>query len=271
MQIPFYKYFIIIDVYIIIFISFRYHGIFNPLMPRMKKATLVVIVIVTWLASLLVATPTALYTRVYNGTCNGKEFRFCAEYWHNVKASQIYVVSLSVVEFMVPMLIMGTIYLSIATKLWLHRHPPGHMTARHREITLVRKQKTIPMLVAVVVAFCFCWAPYHAYNVAVVFLYEELERQPYYLLLMYTVEGLAMLNGVVSTIIYFGLSPVFRKELANMFGKAFVCCKLPSLGLSQTRTSHRSNGSQSSNIPRLNGYTNGTRKPITVETVDTRI
>ncbi|XP_071483888.1 prokineticin receptor 2-like [Diadema antillarum] len=248
----------------------RYHGIFNPLMPRMKKATLVVIVIITWLVSILVATPTALYTRVHVGYCRGKTFRFCAEYWKNIHVSRAYILSLALVEFLVPMVIMACIYLSIATKLWLHRHPPGHVTARHREITLVRKQKTIPMLVALVVAFCFCWAPYHAYNIAFQFYYDQMERLPYYLVIMYIVEGLAMLNAVVGTIIYFGLSPVFRKELAHLFRKAFSCWRHPAVSTSQTRTSHRSAGSQSSNIPRLNGYMNGSRKP-TVETIDTRI
>ncbi|XP_071483889.1 prokineticin receptor 2-like [Diadema antillarum] len=193
----------------------RYIGIFRPLRPRMKKSTLCFIVASIWIASILISLPTPMKTQVTIGlNCfTGEIQRQCFEFWHNTKASKIYITFITLVEFLLPFCTMGAIYLKIAMQLWMHRTPPGIQTDRHREITLVRKQKTIPMLITVVVSFFFCWAPYYSYHLSVNFARELLEEFSGHLALFYVVESIAMLNSVISTIIYFLMSPSFRVEL----------------------------------------------------------
>ncbi|XP_054755418.2 prokineticin receptor 2-like [Lytechinus pictus] len=196
----------------------RYIGIFRPLRPRMKKSTLCAIIASIWIVSISVTLPTPLKTQVttFKNCHTGQIQNQCFELWHNLFAGKIYISFMTVFEFLIPFFTMGSIYLQIAMQLWMHRTPPGNQTERHREITFVRKQKTIPMLITVVVAFFVCWAPYYAYTLAVYFAMDTLENYPGHIALFYVVESIAMLNSVISTIIYFLMSPNFRSELTTM-------------------------------------------------------
>ncbi|XP_033126873.1 prokineticin receptor 2-like [Anneissia japonica] len=204
----------------------RYHGIFHPLRPRMRKSTLSLIIVLIWVVSFLVCIPTLLYAKTESGwDCKTKrEVVSCVEYWKDTHpyAMPSYLMFIAVFEFLIPMLIMSFIYVRIALQLWLHRAPPGYVTSeRQREITSIRKQKTIPMLITVVVAFGICWAPWHVYNLLQAFHFQyNLDSEfsnhvPVYSIL----EGVAMFNCVINTIVYFALSPVFRKELGTIFHK----------------------------------------------------
>ncbi|XP_030836345.1 prokineticin receptor 2 [Strongylocentrotus purpuratus] len=201
----------------------RYIGIFRPLRPRMKKTTLGVIIALIWIVSILVTLPTPLKTRVvmFRNCHTGQIQHQCFELWHNLLAGKIYVSFITAFEFLIPFFTMGSIYLQIAMQLWMHRTPPGNQTERHREVTFIRKQKTIPMLITVVVAFFVCWAPYYVYQLAVNFAMDALENYSGHLALFYVVESIAMLNAVISTIIYFLMSPNFRSELTIMASSIF--------------------------------------------------
>ena len=249
-----------------LYVSYRYHGIFRPLRPRMAKSTLVVIVSGIWMISVLAALPAPMFTRVSSGKCGGEVVQHvCFEYWYDVQALKVYTVLITLVEFLLPMWIMAFIYFSIALKLWSHRTPPGNVTERHREITFVRKQKTIPMLVTLVVAFFISWAPYYGYNLAFTFFQGQLERNfEYRYSMLYAVEGIAMFNSVISTIIYFIMSPVFRKEISAAYARFFTECP-PKLKRTKA-ISNKSTGSHSSNVLKSNNI----RKP-TVDTFDTKI
>lgn len=232
----------------------------------MRKSTLVVIVFFIWLVSIVAALPAPLFTRLTSGiNCKGELQTICFEMWFNVPALKVYTILISVLEFLVPMWIMASIYFSIAMKLWSHRTPPGNVTERHREITYVRKQKTIPMLIALVIAFFLSWAPYHGYNIVFTFFNEDIEmnfEQQY--IMLYAVEGIAMLNSVVSTIIYFIMSPVFRKELTGLYGRFFKECPTAKSKLRRAKVVSKSTPSNSSN------FTKGTKAKST-NTGDTKI
>ncbi len=235
----------------------------------MRKSTLVVIVVFIWLISIVAALPAPLFTRVTSGQCGGGIQHVCFEYWYNIKALKAYTVLITVAQFLLPMWIMAFIYLSIALKLWSHRTPPGNVTQRHREITFVRKQKTIPMLVTLVVAFFLSWAPYYGYNLAFTFFQEELERNfEYRYSMLYAVEGIAMLNSVISTVIYFIMSPVFRKELSATYARIFHDCP-PKLRRSKA-VLNKNTGTGSNSSSHAVKSNNHIRK-ITIDTIDTKI
>ncbi|XP_033632432.1 prokineticin receptor 1-like [Asterias rubens] len=246
-----------------------YYGIFKPLRPRMEKGRLVTIVLAIWLVSFIIALPTPIYLTTSPPTvnCQGRTVRMCFEGWSNVNAAKGYAIFITLAEFLVPIYTMGFIYFSIAVKLWTHRTPPGQVTARHREIMMVRKQKTIPMLITVVVAFFLCYAPYHGYNLAMNYYQEEWhETVPHFYSLYYVIESIAMLNAVISTIIYYLMSPTFRKET-----KSFVngmLCHCPPVFLGLRRVSFHSGASHSYNTRNGSAF----RKPVGgPDTLETRI
>ncbi|KAJ8028651.1 Prokineticin receptor 2 [Holothuria leucospilota] len=205
----------------------RYIGIFWPLRPRLKKTTLVVIIIGIWLFSFLVALPTPINIEMNSGIGeNGHVVSICQEHWYDRTLGRMYISFITFSEFLVPCFLMGFIYFSIAQRLWFHRTLPGNQTDQNREISLIRKRKTIPTLITVVVAFFLCWAPYYGYNLALQFRHDNFEEMGSLLTVYFVVESVAMLNSVISTIIYLFMSPIFRAELVNlwkplMYGQRF--------------------------------------------------
>lgn len=177
--------------------------------------------------SFLVALPTPIRMHFYSGTKNsGDEASICQEYWYDRTLGKMYITFITFSEFLVPCFLMGFIYFSIAQRLWFHRTLPGNQTDQNREISLIRKRKTIPTLITVVVAFFLCWAPYYGFNLALQFGQESSEDMVSVLTVYYVVESIAMLNSVISTIIYLFMSPIFRAELVNlwkplMYGQRF--------------------------------------------------
>ncbi|XP_071951222.1 prokineticin receptor 2-like [Antedon mediterranea] len=245
----------------------RYQGIFHPLEPRMTKPTLVGIILGIWVFAILICLPTPLFTRTVSASdCerNDKVITYCAEFWENGKASLIYIACITVLEFILPMIILSFVYVRIGIQLWFHRAPPGHVTTeRQQEITNVRKQKTIPMLITVVVAFGICWAPYYCFNLLQHIRYNYGTKNAYTsgdLVMYYVAETVAMINGVISTIIFFILSPVFRKELQAIFRRnRGRCCstRFPRvLRIGTRRLSFRTPKTNSTNITtnNRNGY-----------------
>lgn len=209
------------------FVAHRFVGIFYLLRPRMRKGTLCLIISTIWIVSILVALPTPLFTRVNAGydCVNQRVTMVCIENWHNLNASKAYMIFITVAEFVVPTIVMAFIYLRIAQQLWFHRKPPGNETARHREITLIRKQRIIPMLVVLVISFVICWGPYYGFNLAQHISPEHFEWGMNQLQVYYIVESLAMLNSVISTLIFFFMSPVFREELAAVYKRILLPCQ----------------------------------------------
>ncbi|PIK48752.1 putative prokineticin receptor 2 [Apostichopus japonicus] len=201
-------------------------GIFWPLRPRLKKSTLLFIIVAIWVVSFLVALPTPLFAGVQSGTHGGRQVNLCQEHWFDRRLAKAYVCFITVTEFLLPFFLMGFIYFSIAQRLWFHRTLPGNQTDQNREISLIRKRKTIPTLITVVVAFFFCWAPYYCYNLALQFDSSGAGDDESLLSTYFIVESVAMLNSVISTIIYLFMSPIFRAELVNlwkplMYGQRF--------------------------------------------------
>ncbi|PIK48753.1 putative prokineticin receptor 2-like [Apostichopus japonicus] len=230
----------------------------------MQKATLATIVVSIWVVSVLITIPNSINLGLVEGKCNGQDIAACYAHWKDQTASQVYTVIIAVMEFIVPMVCMGFVYMSIALKLWFHRTPPGNVTARHREITVNRQQKTIPMLITVVVAFFICWAPYHTYMTVYQFKTADIDanRRDEYTY-FYIVEGIAMCNSIVSTVIYFAMSTGFRKELINFMKRVLSW---------PYKDRHHSppSCSQSSNALARNGYPSAGRK-ITADTLDTKL
>ncbi|XP_033126759.1 prokineticin receptor 2-like [Anneissia japonica] len=198
----------------------RYQGIFHPLEPRMTKPILTAIILVIWVFAILICLPTPLFTHTISSTdCSrdNKVITYCAEFWTDKNIALIYITCITVLMYILPMTIMSFVYVRIGIQLWYHRAPPGHVTTeRQQEITNVRKQKTIPMLITVVLAFGICWGPYYVYNLMQHITHHYGIEGEFFsgeLTAFYVVESIAMMNSVISTFIFFILNPAFRKEL----------------------------------------------------------
>ncbi|XP_077984539.1 prokineticin receptor 2-like [Glandiceps talaboti] len=198
----------------------RYYVIFHPLKPRLQKVAVLVISVVIWIVSFVIAIPTPMHMEFSSG--RDKQFQmihFCGEYWADRVASRAYLLLLSILEYMLPMLIMIVAYFSIIRKVWLRRalsYSSHHHQQHQQELTSDPKKKTIRMLATVVVAFGICWGPYHIYSIIVHFNEEILMQVHNDMTVFYIVECLAMANSVVNTVVFFLFNDTYRKECWEM-------------------------------------------------------
>ncbi|KAJ8047704.1 Prokineticin receptor 2 [Holothuria leucospilota] len=151
-------------------------------------------------------------------TKGGHIVSICHEHCHDRTMGRMYISFITFSEFLLLCFLMGFLHFSIAQRLWFHRTLPGNQTDQNREISCIRKRKTIPTLITVVVAFILCWAPYYGYNLALQFRHDIFKENGSSLLTVYCiVESIAMLNSVISTIIYLFMNPIFRAELVKLW------------------------------------------------------
>ncbi|ODN06003.1 Neuropeptide capa receptor, partial [Orchesella cincta] len=129
----------------------------------------------------------------------------------------------SCVFFVIPMTIITVLYVLIGLKLRRPRGGSGsnseEMNVEHRNISNRHSQShVIRMLVAVVVAFFICWAPFHAQRFMALYgRAYELERHDLYQSIY---QGVHYISGVlyyISTCI----NPILYHIMSNKFRQAF--------------------------------------------------
>ncbi|XP_035657350.1 prokineticin receptor 1-like [Branchiostoma floridae] len=128
----------------------RYVVIMMPHIPRMSRAVATCVVLAVWVCSMLVAIPTAVYSRAlyyvdFHGT-------FCGLVWpigHQVRYKAYYVAVL-LLEFIIPVLIMSFCYIRIARRIW-YRTVPGQQTESQQAAMLKSKKRNVRLLIVILV------------------------------------------------------------------------------------------------------------------------
>ncbi|XP_054264161.1 neuropeptides capa receptor-like [Macrosteles quadrilineatus] len=156
---------------IVAFTTERYLAICHPLlsytMTGLRRA--VRIVTVVWGLSFISALPFALFTKVnyitFPPETNNivEESAFCGMLDENIPDNlPIYELSF-IVFFLLPLCIIGVLYTKIGLQIRSGSLDKGVNGSVHGETKTSQSRKSIiRMLVAVVITFFLCWAPYHA-------------------------------------------------------------------------------------------------------------
>ncbi|XP_014204651.2 G-protein coupled receptor 39 [Copidosoma floridanum] len=207
----------------------RYVAICHPFLSHTmsKLSRAVKYIIAIWCLALCLAIPQAIqFGIVYQKSSNGTFIDSSA--MCSVKPTSIqhaFEIS-SVLFFVVPMLIIVVLYMLIGLKLKntrllsiSNRNPiPNYDYSDNIRAKSCAQRNVIRMLVAVVVAFFICWAPFHAQRLLAVYAQrnkkDERKRTivlPFYTALTYISGVLYYLSTTINPLLYNIMSNKFRE------------------------------------------------------------
>ncbi|KAK3094694.1 hypothetical protein FSP39_005010 [Pinctada imbricata] len=138
----------------------KYIAITMPTRRCYQRRVAYAITIALFLAAALVALPTALYTRVSFEILAIKGHGLCLEMWQESSQKYIYSIATMILQYFLPILVMGVSYTHIIVILQRHRIPGEPMQDRDQRL-MKSKKKAVKMLIAIFVCYAVVWLPLH--------------------------------------------------------------------------------------------------------------
>ncbi|XP_078661989.1 prokineticin receptor 2-like [Branchiostoma floridae x Branchiostoma belcheri] len=193
----------------------RYLVIMMPHVPRMTGGMAGGTMALVWTVSMLLAVPAAMYSKALPYADN--RGTFCGQLWpiQLESAYKAYYLTLLVIEFALPVVIMCFCYIRIALRIWF-RIVPGQQTRDQQAAMLRSKKRNVRLLIVILVLFVLCWGPNYGYSVVRDFYPHLLATSGINITLHYVVEALAMSNGSINTIVYVALNANARKYIKKL-------------------------------------------------------
>ncbi|XP_076673170.1 pyrokinin-1 receptor isoform X2 [Andrena cerasifolii] len=247
----------------------RYVAICHPFISHTmsKLSRAVKFVIVIWLSALCLAVPQAIqFGVVYEYNNNGSaivDSARCSMKW--VLIEHAFEIS-TMLFFVVPMTLITVLYVLIAIKLRRSRLMTATVKSNHMPAGLnhcdsgrgknAAQRNVIRMLVAVVVAFFICWAPFHAQRLLAVYA-QSTEAEPedaliiVYTILTYVSGVFYYLSTTVNPLLYNIMSNKFREAFKLTFSR---CCRITVDGCGPPRSQSPRN--------QLTAASRGTQGPL---------
>lgn len=139
----------------------RFFVIIYPFKARMPMETCLIIIIIIWVSACLLTLPYGYFVKImsYEGV------NFCDEEWPHETSRKAFGLSTSVLQFVIPFIIISFCYIRVCSKLSLRaRSMPGAKSARKEEQERERTRKTNRMLISMVVIFGISWLPLNTHN-----------------------------------------------------------------------------------------------------------
>ncbi|GFN84735.1 neuropeptide capa receptor [Plakobranchus ocellatus] len=205
----------------------RYVAICHPLRSQMLSSLsrAVKIIIVIWVVACACALPYPIYTRIYHELTDPcteipiPESYLCnlpARYRNNMR----YMFQFSTFFFFViPMIIITIMYALIGLTLLKTDQFVGGNKTKQAAITAAKaKRAVLKMLVAVVIAFFVCWAPFHAQRLMTMYVADDdwteelLDAQNH---IFYLSGVLYYFSSTVNPLLYNVMSKRYRKAFKH--------------------------------------------------------
>lgn len=205
----------------------RYIAICHPLssytMSSFRRVVYVILVI--WLFSLISAAPVAHYRHmryVHYPPPDGPILPESAICTLNTSFKGLYETS-TITFFFIPLTVLIMMYTRIAVKLNVRQENHsngrfGNNSTDSRSKQLRSKKKIVRMLVAIIITFFICWAPFHAQRL--IFIYGR-DWEHYYKIneILFTIAGIFYyLSCTINPIIYNVMSHRYREAFCRTFG-----------------------------------------------------
>ena len=138
----------------------RFFSICFPLKKTITRKLSWVIIISTWMIPCISSAPMF----VANNVVEIEGVLLCLETWpapfDPFKASRDYTIILFVVFYVLPLIIISTLYSCVFYKIWRRKILGNHSSKTHRLYSRSRR-KALKMFIAIVVCFTLCWLPNH--------------------------------------------------------------------------------------------------------------
>ncbi|XP_046438498.1 prolactin-releasing peptide receptor-like isoform X2 [Daphnia pulex] len=194
----------------------RFFVILYPFRPRMKMTTCWITICIIWLVALCATLPYGIFVdiRIISNVT------YCEESWTSDYDRQIYGAVTSVMQFVVPFVIMAFAYTKVSLKLADRSREKAKIrlrSCRGEELDRERKRRTNRMLIAMVTIFGASWMPLNLINL-LNDLYAEygMAWWKYYNLCFFLAHTIAMSSTCYNVFLYAWLNDNFRKELKRI-------------------------------------------------------
>ncbi|EDO48201.1 predicted protein, partial [Nematostella vectensis] len=199
----------------------RFVGI---MLPQHKQTTLFhrasVVTPFVWITSTLLMSPIIVVSTSLPSSLYPDDPARCRQTWSVLGdvdlSQQVFYAFVLVMLYIIPLVVMTTIYSSICFKLWIHRTPGETIPAVTRRVER-KNRRVIRMLVIVVVVFAACWLPPHVMHIYSAFYWREFSVN----ITRYNIDDIMFFigqaNSAINPILYIWLNSEFRKA----FGRAF--------------------------------------------------
>lgn len=236
---------IFVSAYTLVAISLdRYLAIIYPLRPRMTRCQAKGIIAGVWVMALVTTLPIAVFSRLDPTDLRiyqwyGREV--CREDWPNEVLRKYYTMSLMVLQYFFPLLVIIFTYSRIACKVWGCRAKGSPEPACRSQMTLVASPETargllrknasdhspakmIRMTLAVVLVYSFCWLPFNVLMVLMDFV-EEVEYWSHMPHIWFVCHWLAMSHACYNPLILCWMNTKFREGYLLALYRLLPCCR----------------------------------------------
>ncbi|XP_002740053.1 prolactin-releasing peptide receptor-like [Saccoglossus kowalevskii] len=191
----------------------RYIAVIYPLKPRLTRYSGTAVIVASWIIACCLASPVAVYTHLFDL----RDFDLgiaCFELWPNRERRIAYSITLILVQYIVPLIIVSVCYAKMSINL-NRRVAPGVVTDEQMYRDTRRKQRTNRLLLAVVASFAFSWFPF---NVFMVLTDTDIDaiNHVYANIVFAFCHIIALSSTCYNPFIYAWLHPNFRKKLKSM-------------------------------------------------------
>ncbi|XP_062913405.1 pyroglutamylated RF-amide peptide receptor [Mobula hypostoma] len=206
----------------------RFQGVLYPLRPRSTSASLQgkKLIVAVWLSAMAIASPLwyAQKIEVQHDFLFEVHYTCCQEIWHQPQQRRAYTTVILILVFLVPLLTLAGIYGKVAHELWFkHRVydsvfqalSGAEMSKRTR-----RKKHAVKKMVAVVIVFAVCWAPFHLVIMLSDYGKLQLDAEKETILFA-SVQLLGFSNSTCNPIIYMAL-----RENVKGFPRTLRCQRM---------------------------------------------
>lgn len=190
----------------------RFFVIIYPFHPRMKLNTCIFIIVFIWIFSLVVTCPYGLFMGIQ--ITNNKTY--CEESWPADRSRKIFGVFTSVLQFVIPFLVIAICYTCVSIRLNDRaRSKPGAKNTKREEADRDRKKRTNRMLISMVAIFGISWLPINVINIFNDF-YAAMTEWNYYYMSFFLAHSMAMASTCYNPFLYAWLNENFRKEFKQV-------------------------------------------------------
>ncbi|XP_042616233.1 galanin receptor type 1-like [Cyprinus carpio] len=221
-----------VDRYIAVVLSKK-----SPCIRNRRNALIAVCVI--WMLSFIFGVPAAAQHRILTDFPEAPNSTFCWEIWTERVAKQTYKVTILVIGYLLPLVLITCCY----AKVLYHLHKKMKNMSKKSERS---KRKTAQTVLLVVTAFLICWMPHHIIAMWVEFGKFPLNHASFVFRII--AHCLAYANSCVNPILYAFLSENFRKACKQVFTCRFFYSPPPVEKVVRIRTENFSTTHSTTNL-----------------------
>ncbi|XP_050402936.1 orexin/Hypocretin receptor type 1 [Patella vulgata] len=201
----------------------RYYGICLPFESWLSSRRVITIIVMIWTTAAAVSAPHLIYMTLKSTYKDIPEYlQYCAMNM-STQSRKVFQSVLVICVYLIPLLIIGVMYLRISIRLWSASIPGETLKSAGRPSNAMINQKLSRrkisrMLIAVVIIFAVCYLPIHVMYICFIFdVFVGLKDQSFIPRLMMISHWLCYFNSAINPIIYNFMSMKFQSEFKRIF------------------------------------------------------